>query len=83
MAAEYYPPCFPDAEQFQAWNVASEELEGDVPISHSYCWDCTPAYRDRMVDEGRCYFPETYFVPCSDISCDEGEMYLVGIRPWV
>jgi hypothetical protein len=69
------PDCFPNAEEWGVYQwlwVLSQRWS-----TVDYCRDCTPEYRDKMVSEGRCKYPETVFV------IEHGEMVGVSGRRWV
>lgn len=53
------PKCFTDA-QWHSWKAAARMSRPSG--LHTYCEDCTPSYRDRMLVAGRCAFPNTHFV---------------------
>ena len=66
-----YPPCFKDLSQYRAWldSVRNAEQTGvQLPERKAwsgepnYCQDCSPDYRTRMRNDGRCLFPYTIFV---------------------
>lgn len=53
------PRCFCSRRQFELWMAAARESN---PGGSAYCTDCTPAYRQQMVAQGRCAYPGTTFV---------------------
>lgn len=68
-----YPPCFPNRAHFTVWvRLADQTKQGNARLT--YCTDCTPAYKTRMLVEQRCGHPEVQFVPE-----DDGGM--AGVRP--
>jgi hypothetical protein len=53
------PRCFNSYPEFKLWVTAAR---GSHPTpGHGYCEDCTPAYKDQMVSENRCGYPEVTF----------------------
>lgn len=53
------PRCFNSYKEFKLWVTAAR---GAHPtLGHSYCEDCTPTYRDQMIAENRCGYPEVTF----------------------
>lgn len=53
------PRCFNNYKEFKLWITAAR---GAHPApAHSYCEDCTPEYRDKMIEENRCAYPQTTF----------------------
>jgi hypothetical protein len=59
-----YPSCFADRKQFADW-VKFARFSKPHP-NHSYCEDCTAEYKDKMVKQNRCGFPEVKFKKCRD-----------------
>lgn len=74
-----YPPCFDSQKQYADWLEAnagySPRERPDFPKEPNYCRDCSQAYKDRMVAENRCIFPEIIFKQVRDV---EGEEETVG-----
>lgn len=53
-----YPKCFNSKQEYEAWcEKAVEDPELENPRL-SFCVDCTNHYRDRMILEQRCAYPE-------------------------
>jgi len=65
------PPCFESAEDFEAYTDLLEETVTDA--ARSYCWDCTPEYKEKMKAQGLCRHPLVQFVMVDGA--------LVGKRP--
>jgi hypothetical protein len=53
------PACFESQSQ---WNNYRELAEYSAGTGWTYCTDCTPEHKAKMVAEGRCKFPRTGFV---------------------
>lgn len=52
------PACCDSEEQWRGWlEVAanSEEMKQGKDIYLTFCSDCTPQYRGKMQEQGRCY----------------------------
>jgi hypothetical protein len=47
-----YPDCFRDEKQYKSW-TNEEEIAHTKPRGLP-CRDCTPEYKKRMTEEGRC-----------------------------
>lgn len=58
--AESYPACFNNASQYRDWIYLNRQAT--QPRDPSYCLDCTPEYKEKMMNENRCSHPETRFV---------------------
>lgn len=54
------PACFESAEQWREYQKLWRLSKGTGRIH--YCCDCLPEYRDAMIEQGRCAFPQTVFV---------------------
>ena len=52
-----YPRCFDSKEQFKAWVSAAR---GSSPRA-GFCTDCIKDYQEKMVQQGRCQYPEVEF----------------------
>ena len=52
------PGCFETQDQYGRYKVLAQLTATE---GFTFCTDCTPAYRDQMVAEGRCKFPGTRF----------------------
>ena len=52
------PPCFDSQEQWNLYRPVAVYSAGD---GFTYCSDCTPERRDRMIGQHRCPFPGTTF----------------------
>lgn len=55
-----YPKCFNSEKEWKAWVVLARRTRLVDPCL-SFCLDCSVAYRDDMIAEGRCEYPDTYF----------------------
>ena len=54
------PLCFDSFESFTEWLWHARNTK---PLEEwNYCADCLPEYKKKMIDKGRCYHPETYFM---------------------
>lgn len=66
------PKCFTHVVDWQEWNrlVKPSEHRGD------YCSDCLPAFKQAMIEQYRCRYPNTTFVfiPHRD------RMEVIGVR---
>mgnify|MGYP001618056726 CR=1 FL=1 len=52
------PPCFASKRQWGVYKVLAQITATD---GFTYCTDCTPERRDKMIAASRCKFPETVF----------------------
>lgn len=76
------PACFDNDEQYEQWKAAAEEVdETHLTRTCGYCIDCTPSFKERMLEAGRCEHPDVTFVYMYDESCEPGEVTLIGMRP--
>jgi len=70
-----YPPCFDSAEQYRYWLEAnagySPRERPDFPKEPNYCRDCSQEYKDKMIMQDRCIFPEIIFKKVKDVEGDE------------
>jgi hypothetical protein len=73
-----YPTCFNDPKEFKDWVRYARQSKPSE--SDSFCTDCTPDYRDKMVAEKRCQFPDTIFVLTTTKVGNHIETELVGRR---
>ena len=65
------PDCFDSYKQWREWHTLSRLAP---PTAHNaYCEDCTPAYKQRMMQQHKCEHPNVQFKQVS------GEF--VGVRP--
>lgn len=57
------PACFVTKLQYTLYRNKAAYLRSCRKLSpkFTYCTDCTPEYRDKMIAEGRCRFPGTTF----------------------
>jgi hypothetical protein len=55
------PKCFHNHQQFVIWMAAARNTGGCFEAS--YCTDCTPEYKARMLAEKRCDHPDIVFGP--------------------
>lgn len=53
------PRCFGDSVAYEEWKFYARNC-GTRPHS-GFCTDCLPAYKDRMVQENKCHYPEVVF----------------------
>lgn len=53
------PACFESDEQWREWATLADFTQ--LP-RRRFCVDCSPEYRDRMLEADRCAYPETVFV---------------------
>lgn len=70
------PKCFSSVADWKEWNrldIISEQVNTTV------CTDCTPAFKLRMIEEGKCDHPETRFIFVLDR--ETGIRHPVGYRP--
>jgi len=74
-----YPPCFDSEKQYRDWLECSAwyapRERPDFPKEPNYCRDCSLKYRDKMIGEGRCLFPEISFKKVTDA---DGSEEIVG-----
>lgn len=56
-----YPACFKSDLQWAEWKSACRQSE-----RVNYCCDCTKAYQEEMIAQGRCLHPEVTFEMASD-----------------
>lgn len=68
------PPCFSDRDDWNEYVQLHIRTRGGKVI---YCTDCTPEYRDRMIEQKRCSYPETVFV-----LDDDGELLGINAIRW-
>jgi hypothetical protein len=59
------PDCFTD-EEWAAWCVAARSWFAKPPADHFACIDCTPEFKQQMLEEGRCSWPDVEFVVGED-----------------
>lgn len=53
MTVQKFPLCFENQKQYNKW--LTHEVEANtVPIRRFICRDCSPEYKQRMVQESRC-----------------------------
>lgn len=72
--AQSHPPCFEDAKQYRDWMWLNRQARQSTDTS--YCLDCTPEFKERMLNEGKCSHPETRFVVWSSRS---RELEVIGV----
>ena len=72
------PPCFNGEEEFRQWVRYARQSQ--PPPADSYCFDCTEQYRDKMIAENRCEFPDTSFITLSTKLGHRTEFEVVGKR---
>lgn len=63
------PMCFDSDAQWLDWRRLSRASSHRANL---FCADCTLAYQQKMVQQGRCAFPETVFVRDKD-GCIRGK----------
>ena len=74
------PDCFDTEQDYDVWlhfyieSMGYAEQPEDVSL---FCGDCTLAYRNQMIQEGRCMFPKTKFIGRMDD--EEGFVEMYGI----
>jgi hypothetical protein len=52
------PKCFDSDEQYARWHIAAvDSVRGKLVKRWLICEDCTPEYKARMLDVGRCENP--------------------------
>lgn len=73
-----YPTCFNDPQEFKDWVRYARQSK--PPALDSFCTDCTPEYRDKMIAENRCQFSDTIFVLITTKVGNHTETELVGRR---
>lgn len=59
------PACFPTDAEYHEYTVATlltGHASRGVKTKINYCRDCTPAYKQEMVECGQCSHPETVFI---------------------
>lgn len=54
------PKCWDNRINWNEWQHLNN-LTQDKPLDN-YCADCLPAYKERMVAEGKCKYPTVRFV---------------------
>lgn len=90
IADEKVPPCYKLAgANYKEWLAAASMLGAtvpyrfDMPAVPNYCWDCTPAYKQRAVAAAACKFPHTKFEQRRTITREAKgkviEMEVVGV----
>lgn len=52
------PSCFTSIRE---WGIYKVLAQLTATKGFTYCTDCTPEYRNKMIAEGRCAFPGTQF----------------------
>lgn len=53
MKGREFPLCFESKKQYNKW--LTHEVEANtVPVRRFICRDCSPEYKQRMVQESRC-----------------------------
>jgi hypothetical protein len=57
------PACFTDI-QWREWKVLAAKV--DTYPDAGFCEDCTAAYQQKMIAEGRCQYPDVQFHPDED-----------------
>lgn len=57
---ESHPDCFHNATEYRQYVWLMRQA--DAPVDNGYCLDCSPEYKNQMMQEGRCEHPETRFV---------------------
>ena len=72
--AQYYPACFSSASQYRDWVTLNRWSA--QPRDPSYCLDCTPEFKEKMMGENRCAHPETRFVVWSS---RQRELEVIGV----
>ena len=62
------PACFDSQEQWGRYHVLATISGGN---GFTFCEDCTPEYRDKMVAQRRCKFPGTVFTKVNEVIVGE------------
>lgn len=81
------PPCFDSCEQFLKWWTLAEETtrshngERDKLDKHGYCLDCTPEYKAKMMEEGKCTHTDVVFRKIQVKIKGVEQEFLEGRRP--
>ena len=52
------PDCFPDWNQWVDWCLLADL---SFVSKSNFCLDCTENYQSRMILEGKCHYPTTFF----------------------
>ena len=53
------PPCWDSQRE---WNLYREGAEYSANDGFTYCTDCTPERKARMIAASRCRYPKTVFI---------------------
>jgi hypothetical protein len=63
------PPCARSQVSYNGWRKEAVYLRqiGKLSATFSFCTDCTPQYRDKMVALGRCRYPGTTFAQTNGV----------------
>lgn len=51
----WYPLCFDNRQQYSRWHSMYVKVKEHTQLT--YCSDCTRAYQQRMIAQGRCARP--------------------------
>lgn len=74
-----YPRCFDSQQHYQWWLEALEECR--IKEGHpkpTYCSDCLPEFKKRMISEGRCEHPTVKFFKNGPKSYYGRRIYYLG-----
>lgn len=62
------PKCFGSLEQWdeyrELWRLSHRHCDQTPQVN--FCKDCSPEYRDQMIEQDRCAHPETVFIIHAD-----------------
>ena len=73
-----YPTCFNGQKEFKEWVKYARQSKPSE--ADGFCSDCTPEYRDKMIAQNRCQFPDTIFLMATTKVGNHTEVELVGRR---
>lgn len=77
IVTQFTPYCFDTDEQYRNWQKMAKRYTGSYVLKKSeHCLDCTPEYKKRMIQAGRCQHPQVVFV----LKKTEGELEMLGMR---
>ena len=66
-----YPMCF-TRQQYQDW----KEAAGSEPPAMGPCTDCTPEFKQEMLEKNRCENPQVVFLEVNGVSTAHIPTYL-------
>jgi len=77
------PACFDSKEGYLAWKFYDKSTKHNETKLCKYCTDCTPSFRNKMKEAGRCEHPETIFWLITGKK-EDNELHMVGRnKGWV